>query len=63
MDRVGLVFVLCLAVAMLISLAAPKKEAAMRVDLKNIDYSTSAGFNIGAAIVILILVALYGLWW
>ena len=63
MDRVGLVFVLCLAVAMVISLAAPKKEAAMRVDLKNIDYSTSAGFNTGAAIVILILVALYGLWW
>ena len=63
MDRVGLVFVLCLAVAMLISLAAPKKEAAMRVDLKNIDYSTSTGFNIGAAIVIVILVALYGLWW
>ncbi|MGH8254472.1 MAG: sodium/sugar symporter [Steroidobacteraceae bacterium] len=63
MDRVGLVFVLCLAVAMLISLAAPRKEATMRVDLKNIDYSTSAGFNVGAAIVIVILVALYGLWW
>ena len=63
MDRVGLVFVLCLAVAMLISLAAPKKETAMRVDLKNIDYTTSTGFNVGAAVVILILVALYGLWW
>src|SRR5262249_54710853 len=63
MDRVGLVFVACLAIAMLLSLMGPKQETAMRVDLKNIDYSTSAGFNTGAAIVILILAALYGLWW
>lgn len=63
MDRVGLVFVACLAIAMLLSLMGPKQETAMRVDLKNIDYSTNAGFNTGAAIVILILVGLYGLWW
>jgi SSS family solute:Na+ symporter len=63
MDRVGLVFVACLAVAALISLMQPKREAALRVDLKNIDYSTSAGFNAGAAVVVAILVALYALWW
>jgi SSS family solute:Na+ symporter len=35
----------------------------LRVDLKNIDYSTSSGFNIAALIVVGILVALYATWW
>jgi SSS family solute:Na+ symporter len=63
MDRVGLVFLACLAVAAVISLAQPRREAALRVELKNIDYSTSTGFNAGAAVVVAILVALYALWW
>jgi SSS family solute:Na+ symporter len=63
MDRVGLVFLACMAVAAAISLAQPRPDAKMRVDLKNIDYSTSAGFNAGAAVVVAILVALYALWW
>jgi solute:Na+ symporter, SSS family len=63
MDRVGLVFLACMAVAAVISLAQPRPDAKLRVDLKNIDYSTSAGFNAGAAVVVAILVALYALWW
>ena len=63
MDRVGLVFLACLAVAAVISLAQPRPEAALRVDLKNIDYSTSTGFNVGAGIVAAILIAFYALWW
>jgi solute:Na+ symporter, SSS family len=63
MDRVGLVFLACLAVAAVISLAQPRPEAALRVDLKNIDYSTSTGFNVGAAIVAAILISFYALWW
>ena len=39
------------------------REAALTVDLKNIDYSTSAGFNIAALIVTVILIALYAIWW
>jgi len=63
MDRVGLVFLACMAVAAVISLVQPRPNAALRVDLKNIDYSTSTGFNVGAAVVVAILVALYALWW
>ena len=35
----------------------------MRVDLKQIDYSTSVGFNLAAAIVTVILIAIYWTWW
>jgi solute:Na+ symporter, SSS family len=63
MDRVGLVFVLCLAIAIGLSLLQPRHEAALRVELKQIDYSTSAGFNLAALIVSAILIALYATWW
>ena len=63
MNRVGLVFVACTAVAIALSLMEKPREAALRVDLKNIDYSTSAGFNIAAVIIVAILATLYAVWW
>jgi len=63
MDRVGLVFVACLVIAVVLSLLQPRRETALRVDLKNIDYSTSTGFNLAALIVTAILIALYAVWW
>ena len=63
MDRVGLVFLLCAAIAIVLSLLQAPSKAALRVELKNIDYSTSAGFNVGAVVVIGILIALYAVWW
>jgi solute:Na+ symporter, SSS family len=63
MDRVGVVFLACLGLAVGLSLLEPPREAALTVDLKNIDYSTSAGFNIAAVAVTAILIALYATWW
>lgn len=63
MDRVGLVFLACFAIAIVISLLQAPRTDALRVDIKNIDYSTTAGFNIAALVVIGILVALYATWW
>jgi SSS family solute:Na+ symporter len=63
MDRVGLVFLLCLAIAVVLSLLQAPRTTALRVELKNIDYSTHAGFNIAAGLVIVILIALYAIWW
>jgi SSS family solute:Na+ symporter len=63
MDRVGVVFLACLAIAVVLSLMQKPSQAALRVELKQIDYSTSTGFNIGAAVVTLILVALYAVYW
>jgi SSS family solute:Na+ symporter len=63
MDRVGWVFVACLAIAVVLSLLQPRGESALRVELKQIDYSTSTGFNVAAVAVTAILVALYATWW
>jgi SSS family solute:Na+ symporter len=63
MDRVGLVFLACLAIAVALSLLQRPSGAALRVDLKNIDYSTSAGFNAAALAVTAIMIAIYATWW
>ena len=63
MDRVGLVFLACLGIAAVISLLQARPADSLRIDLKNIDYSTSTGFNVGAAVVTAILIALYTVWW
>jgi solute:Na+ symporter, SSS family len=63
MDRVGLVFVACFGVAIVLSLLQAPRESARRVDLKQVDYSTSTGFNVAALAVTAILVAFYAAWW
>jgi SSS family solute:Na+ symporter len=63
MNRVGVVFVACALIAILMSVMVPKRTTALRVDIKNIDYSTSVGFNVAALIVVAILAALYYTWW
>jgi SSS family solute:Na+ symporter len=63
MDRVGWVFLACLGLAIVISLLQPRRETALRVELKDIDYSTSTGFNVSALTITAILIALYAIWW
>ncbi|MFT3906311.1 MAG: sodium/sugar symporter [Steroidobacteraceae bacterium] len=63
MDRVGVVFLACFALAIVISLLQPPRQDALRVELNDIDYSTSAGFNVAAVLVIVILAVLYTTWW
>ena len=63
MDRVGIVFLLCLGVAVVLSLLLPPRTTALRVELKHIDYSTDTGFNIASLLLIVILVALYAVSW
>jgi SSS family solute:Na+ symporter len=63
MNRVGLVFLLTLAAAVLVSLAAPQKKEVNVVSLEGVSYKTTNGFNIAGLGVIVILVALYAIWW
>jgi solute:Na+ symporter, SSS family len=63
MDRVGLVFLLCLAIAVVLSLLQARRTTALRVELKDIDYSTATGFNVASVLVIAILIALYAVFW
>lgn len=62
-DRVGLVFLLALALAVGVSLttaAAPHKDV-VRTD--DVSFATPSTFNVGAIAVVAILVALYTLFW
>lgn len=63
MDRVGLVFVACFGVAVALSLLQAPRKSALRVDLKQVDYSTSMGFNMAALTVTATLVGFYAAWW
>jgi len=63
MNRVGLVFLLTLAAAVLVALVAPQKKAVNVASLEGVSYKTTKGFNLAGLGVILILIALYAVWW
>ncbi|MBU1438375.1 MAG: sodium/sugar symporter [Gammaproteobacteria bacterium] len=60
-DRVGLVFIACLLLAIVVS---KLDQAALRPqDQTKINYSTSTSYNIAALAIVAILCALYISWW
>jgi SSS family solute:Na+ symporter len=63
MNRMGVVFLVSLVLAVIVSLATPQRRGADTIDTTGVRYKTSAGFNIGALGVVLILIALYATWW
>jgi solute:Na+ symporter, SSS family len=63
MDRMALVFLLALLLAVSCSLLWPVTASANRIQTAGLGFRTSAGFNLGAAGVAVILIALYTAWW
>jgi SSS family solute:Na+ symporter len=63
MNRMGVVFLVSLLLAVVVSLATPQRADVDTIDTADVRYRTSAGFNVGALAVVLILVALYATWW
>lgn len=63
MDRVGLVFLLCLGLAIVVSLLQGNKNQAGAVELNDISFGTSKGFSLSLALVVLVLVVFYSVWW
>jgi SSS family solute:Na+ symporter len=59
----GVVFLVSLALAIIVSLATRQRPYVDTIDTTNVRYKTSTGFNIGALGVVLILIALYATWW
>lgn len=64
MDRVGFVFLLCLGLCAIVSLMtrSPSQNNAT-VDIKEINFSTTTGFNLAALVIVLVLIQLYYIWW
>ena len=63
MDRVGLVFLLCLALCYVVSIMGKAPQEDNSVNLNEVSFATGKPFNIAAIGVILILTALYATWW
>jgi SSS family solute:Na+ symporter len=63
MNRVGVVFIVSLIAAVVVSLLAPAKPDAMKIKLDKISYKTSLGFNLAAVGVIAFLILVYTIWW
>lgn len=63
MDRVGLVFILCCVLAVVVTHMGGAKDQANAIDLNDVSFKTTSGFNAGAVGVVLILIAIYATWW
>jgi len=62
-DRVGLVFLLCMVLGMVVSILENKGDHPKAIDYETVDTSTSSGFNLASLVIILMLVGLYTVWW
>lgn len=63
MDRVGLVFLLCLTLCYVVSMLGKPNTTDSSVDLDKVSFETTKSFNIAALGVVVILTALYATWW
>jgi SSS family solute:Na+ symporter len=63
MDRMEIVFLLALVLAVVSSLLWPAPVASNRIEATGVNFRTSPAFNIGSVGVLLVLVALYASWW
>jgi SSS family solute:Na+ symporter len=63
MDRVGLVFLLCLALCYVVSIMGKAPQEDSSVSLDEVRFDTGKPFNIAAIGVVLILTAFYVSWW
>jgi SSS family solute:Na+ symporter len=63
MDRMGLVFLAALALAVLVSLVRPASKASNLITMEGVSYRTPSSFNVGALGVTVILIALYATYW
>jgi SSS family solute:Na+ symporter len=62
-DRVGIVFLMCIAIGVMVSHFQKAEAHPNAVDYKTVDTHTTGGFNLAAFVVILMLVGLYATWW
>lgn len=65
MDRMGIVFLaaLALALAAVLYYVMPAAANADRITTESISDKMTGGFNVASAAVVAILVALYATWW
>ncbi|MGD0191782.1 MAG: sodium/sugar symporter [Rhizomicrobium sp.] len=63
MNRIGYTFLICLGLAVAISLLQGRRPRTSTIETAGVEYATSTGYNLAALAVSAILVALYATWW
>ena len=63
MDRVGIVFICCIVLAVIVTLMEQQGDHPRAIDMQDMDFSTSRSFNYASVGIGIILVALYVTWW
>ena len=63
LDRMGYVFLISLFIIWLFAKIENKPESPKVIQLEKSMFSTSKGFKWGAAIIVIILIVLYAIWW
>jgi SSS family solute:Na+ symporter len=63
MDRIGIVFLLCIVISIIVSLNDKPSDHDSSVNIDNISFATDKSFNIAALGCVVILVGIYGTWW
>ena len=63
MSRVGVVFLLALVLAVVVSLLTRERSGSNLIRFDDVSFRTSTGFNIGAVVVIVVVAALYSVFW
>ena len=63
MNRVGYVFLMCMATAVLVSVLQGGRVQRTAVDIGQADFSTSRLFNGASALIAAVLIGLYWYWW
>ncbi|MEO9969892.1 MAG: sodium/sugar symporter [Hyphomonadaceae bacterium] len=61
--RIWFIFLLCLVIGIAVSLVTPEPQPDQPVDLGGIEFSTSTGFKISAAVIVVILIGVYAIFW
>jgi SSS family solute:Na+ symporter len=62
-NRMSIVFFASLALAVIVSLIGRHREESNLIRMEGVSFRTTAGFNLAAALIVAILVALYWTWW
>lgn len=62
-DRVGLVFIMCTALAIIISVVQGHGDHPQAVNLDEVQFATKRSFNIASLAVAAVLIAFYTTWW
>jgi SSS family solute:Na+ symporter len=63
LNRVGWVFWISLLTCVAVSLVTNEHRSGAIVDLSKIDFRTSRGFNLAAVVIVIVLTALYAIFW